>query len=184
MEQNLPPATRRRNHASEIITSGPVWSAVWYLAWPTAINTIIQTAYNIINGIFVGRLHNSTDALAAIGIGGAVLMLQFGLMVGLSAGTSALVARFLGAVQYEDAEEVTRQSLILSVAGGLITGLPLVFFSAPIARLIGAQGSVVSLTGDYVSVIAWFSVPMFLYMTVTSALRSSGDARARCTWAR
>ena len=86
-----------RNEARELITSGPVWSAVWYLAWPTAINTLIFTVYNVINGVFVGRLPNARDALAAVGIGGAALMIQFALTMGIAVGSAALVARFVGA---------------------------------------------------------------------------------------
>ncbi len=164
--------------ANEIIISGHVWTAVWYLAWPTAINTIIQTAYGIINAIFVGRLHNATEALAAVGIGNAVLMIQFGIVIGLSAGTSALVARFVGAEDYEDANAATGQSMLLSVVAGIVTGLPLVIFAVPIVRLVGASGSVTQLAADYTAIISWFSIPMFLFVIVTSAIRSTGDMRS------
>lgn len=169
----------RRNHASEIITSGRIWSAVWYLAWPTAVNTLIQTAYNIINRVFLGRLGSGAEvALAAAGIGGTALMVQFALMLGLSVGTSALVSRFLGAKEYDDADEAARQSLILSVVGGAITMVPLIVFAGPIARLAGAQGQVAPLAGRYMAIIAWFSIPGFIFMVVTSALRSAGDVRS------
>jgi len=170
--------TKQGIDANEIITSGHVWAAVWYLAWPTVVNTIIQTAYGIINAIFVGRLHNATDALAAVGIGNTALMIQFGLVIGLSAGTSALVARFIGAGDYEDANAATGQSLLLSVVAGIITGLPLVIFAVPIVRLVGASGSVVPIAADYTAIISWFSIPMFLFVIITSAIRSTGDMRS------
>ena len=95
-------AVRRRDEASAIITSGHIWHAVWYLAWPTAINTIMQSAYVFINRIVLGKLGDTAaPSLAAAGIGGGPLMVQFALMIGLSVGTSALVARFLGAQTYE-----------------------------------------------------------------------------------
>lgn len=170
--------TKQGIDANEIITSGHVWAAVWYLAWPTVVNTIIQTAYGIINAIFVGRLHNATDALAAVGIGNTALMIQFGLVIGLSAGTSALVARFIGAGNYEDANAATGQSILLSVVAGIITGLPLVIFAVPIVRLVGASGSVVPIAADYTAIISWFSIPMFLFVIITSAIRSTGDMRS------
>ncbi|MEN6358000.1 MAG: MATE family efflux transporter [Armatimonadota bacterium] len=169
---------RRPNAASEIIISGRVWSAVWYLAWPTAVNTIIQTAYNIINRMFVGRLPDATDALAAVGIGGAALMVQFAFTIGLSVGASALVARFLGAQQYSDADETTRQSLILSVVGGVVTAIPLMLWPHYLVSLIGAKDGVIGLSGSYSAIVAYSSIPMFLYMTITSVLRSAGDVRS------
>jgi len=170
--------TKQGSGANEIITSGHVWTAVWYLAWPTAINTIIQTAYGIINAIFVGRLPNATDALAAVGIGNSILMIQFGLVIGLSAGTSALIARFVGAGDYGDADAATGQSLLLSVIAGIVTGLPLVIFAVPIVSVVGASGSIVSLAADYTAISSWFSIPMFLFVIITSAIRSTGDMRS------
>jgi putative MATE family efflux protein len=140
---------------------------------------MIQTAYTLINGMFLGRLkEGAAPALAAIGVGGSALMVQFSLIVGLSVGTSALVARSLGAGQHEDAQEATRQSLILSVIGGALTAVPLVLFAVPIVAGIGAKGDVVPLAADYLAIIACFSIPMFLLMIVTSALRSAGDVRS------
>ena len=168
----------QRGGANTIITTGHVWAAVWYLAWPTAINTIIQTAYGVINAVFVGRLADATTALAAVGIGNTALMIQFGLVIGLSAGTSALVARFVGAGDFEEADAVTGQSIVLSIAGGIITGLPLVVFAGPIVRGIGAEGRIVSLAADYTALISWYSIPLFLLVIITSAIRSAGDVRS------
>lgn len=169
---------QRRNAASELITTGHIRSAVWYLAWPTAISTLIQTAYAIINAVFVGRLPDATSALAAVGIGNTVLMVQFGIVIALSTGTAALVARFLGAQQHGDADEATRQSLLLCVVGGVASGLPLIAFAAPAVRMIGAQEDVIPLAAEYTAIIAWSSVPMFFYMIITTALRSAGDVRS------
>ncbi len=168
----------RRNNATDIIVTGHVWSAVWYVAWPTAINTLILTAYNLINRAFVGRLPNAEEALAAVGIGGAALMLQFALTVGISVGTSALVARFIGAEQFDDADEATGQSLGLSVIGGVISAVPLVAAAYPIVVAVGAHGDVAPLAAAYTAIIGWFSIPFFVYFIAQAALRSAGDVRS------
>lgn len=171
-------ATQQRNAASEIIISGHIWRAVWFLAWPTAINTFILTIYNIINRLFLGRLFNATDAQAAITIGGTALMVQFALTIGLSAGSSALVARSLGAQQYDEANEATRQSFILAALAGIVSGLPFIIFAVPIVTLIGAKGDVIPLAADYTAINAMFSIPVFLYFIAITVLRSAGDVRS------
>lgn len=176
-EETAVVSSRPRNHASEIIISGRIWSAVWYLAWPTAINTFIQSAYGVVNTFFVGRLPHSTQAFAAVGIGSQALMFQFGMMIGLSAGTSALVARFLGAQKYDDADRVVGQAILLSILAGLITAVPFIVFALPIVSVIGAKGEAATLAADYTALIAWFSVPMFLVVNITAALRAAGDMR-------
>lgn len=178
MEDVIDPRPPRRNPASEIITSGGIWKAVWFVAWPTAVNTLILSAYNVINRLFVGRLPNAEEALAAVGVGGAALMVQFALTFGISVGASALVARFVGAEQYEDADRATGQSLGLAAAVGVISAAPLILFARPIVEGIGALGPVAVLATDYTVIIAWFSLPLFLYFIAQAALRSAGDVRS------
>jgi putative MATE family efflux protein len=172
--------TEQNSHdrAREIITSGHISTAVWFLTWPTVINLLIFTAYNIINRMFVGRLgDHAAPALAAVGIGGMITMIQFSVMWGLSAGTSALVSRFLGAKEYGDADEATRQSLILGLAASVVTMLPLLICPGPIMKLAGGRGEVVTFGRSYLFILGAFSAPMFLYTIVTAALRAAGDVR-------
>ncbi len=175
-------AARRQEEARELITSGHIWSAVWYLAWPTAINTLFQTAYNIINRAFIGHIPKSVgdigDASAAVNIGGALLMVQFAVTLGLAIGTSALVSRFIGAREQENAIDATRQSIILGAIAGILTSLPLMIWAAPLVRAVGAQPSVVPLAANYLLIIAASSIGSFLFMIVTSALRSVGDVKS------
>lgn len=169
---------KERDVANEIITSGSITKAVWYLAWPTAINTIIQTAYMSINPIFLGHMkQGAQEALAATMIGRAASMIQFSILMGLAIGASALVARFIGAKEQENADEATRQSLILSVILGLISMIPLVLFAEPISWLAGAHHSNIKVAADYTAMISYTSVPAFVSMVVISVLRSAGDVK-------
>lgn len=170
--------SKASNRINEIITSGRISKAVWYLAWPTAINTLILTAYNLINRFFLGRLPHADEALAAVGIGGTVLNMQFSITMGLSAGTAALVSRFLGAKQLGDAKEAARQSLILSIIASMFTGLPLILFASAFVELVGAKGGVIPIASKYTSLISWFSAPLFLYLIAQTALRSTGDMKS------
>ena len=169
-------AIRSRDRASEIMISGSIWRAVWYIAWPTAINTIIQTAYMNINPMFLGHLgKNAEIALAATSIGRTVLMVQFSVLFGISVGAGALVSRFLGAEVYDDADEAARQSMWLSIVVGIVTMLPLIFYAEPLVKLMGAEGSVVPTAARYVAIISYSSIPAFLSMIIVSVLRSAGD---------
>lgn len=168
---------KREHKAREIITSGSVTNAVWFIAWPTIVNSIFQTAYMNINRIFLGAVEGSTDSQAALMSGSIAPMIQFSLGIGLSIGTAALVARFLGAKQYEDAEEATRQSLILAFFSGLLSTLILVITAVPFVRLIGAKGAVIPLAASYMAIMGAFTIPMYVQMNATSALRSAGDTR-------
>lgn len=161
----------------EIITCGKVSHAVWFVAWPTVVNTLIQTAYNLINRLFLGGLPDSDKAQAALGIGWSVLNIEFCLISGMSAGTAALVARFIGAREDENAVEATRQSLILATAAGILCSIPLVVWAEPLVRGVGAAADVAKLAAPYLAIIGGFSILPFLHMVVMVALRSAGDVR-------
>ncbi len=167
---------QRQSEATALITSGPVWRAVWYLAWPSAVNTIILAAYNIINRIFLSYLPNATPSLAAIGIGGNALNYLFVVAAGLSAGTSALVSRSLGEDKREDAVQAARQSLVMCLLLGLAVGVPFCFLARSLVALIGAKGTVLPLAADYTALIGWSTIPMFVNFIAVAVLRSQGDA--------
>jgi len=171
-------ALQRQNEATALITSGHVWKAVWYLAWPTAINTTIMAAYTLINRLFLSHLRNAEPSLAASGIGGNTLMLQFAIVIGLSAGTSALVSRSMGARDAKGAEQAARQSFVLAILAGAVTGLPLMLYARPLIGLVCAKPALVPLAAVYASIISLSSIPMFVNMTALSILRSQGDARS------
>jgi putative MATE family efflux protein len=171
-------SVKEKNEASAIITSGSITKAVWYLAWPTAINTIIQTAYMNINPMFLGHMKEGVqEALAATMVGRSAMMIQFSILMGLAIGASALVARFIGAKQQEDADEATRQSLILAVILGFISMIPLILFAEPIAWLAGAKPSNLKIAAQYTAIISYTSVPAFVSMVALSVLRSAGDVK-------
>lgn len=173
-------ALQRRSDATALITEGSIWRAVWYFAWPSAINNISGAAYGFINAAFLGHLarqSEATNSLAAAGIAGNSIHLQFAFVMGLSAGTAALVSQFTGAGKHEDAEQAARQSLIVAVLAGILTGIPLALLGGPIAALAKAAPDVVPLAASYTAIIAWTSsIPWFIYMLALVILRSQGDA--------
>lgn len=157
-----------------MLTSGSVWRAVWFLAWPSILANVFQTAYGIVNIILVGRL--GTEAIAAVGFGNVVLFLQFSALIGISVGTTALVARFFGANTRSDADHVTRQSIILGLVGSILTAAPLMIFARPIMLLLNAQPDVVPLAAGYMNIILLSSPMLFIMVVVMAAFRGAGDA--------
>lgn len=165
------------NDTSKFITTGDLRAVVVQLAWPTTISTIVMTLYNLINRYFVGRLPNSDSALAAVGVGGTILMLQFSIGMGLSIASAALVARFIGAREEENANIAAGQGVFLSILLGLLTGIPLVLFARSLVGLVGAK-DFIALSTYYTAVIASSSILLFIYIVATSCLRGAGDVKA------
>ncbi|ASJ02805.1 MATE family efflux transporter [Thermococcus profundus] len=148
---------------------------LWSLAWPAIMGNISQTLLNLVDMLMVG--HVSALAVASVGLGGQVSWFMMPIMMAVSIGTLALVARFVGAKDFDSAERVLEQSLYLS----LLLGIPVLlfgwFFGDDVLRIMGAKGELLSLAYSYLKVVFLFYPIRFVAFSFYSALRGAGDTK-------
>src|SRR5213596_1345568 len=100
-------------------------TSVFQLAWPVMVANLLQTLTTTVDVIMVGSLGSEAPAaVAAVGFGGQFIFLFFSVMISVSAGTIALVARAIGANDLAEADHILKQSLVL----GALLSLPLTLF--------------------------------------------------------
>ena len=87
--------------------------SIWQLALPSMLGNLSYTIVGMVQTKFVGDL--GTQAIAAVGAGQRVFFAIQAILMALSAGTTALVARAWGAGDYEEASRVTMASLALAI---------------------------------------------------------------------
>jgi len=136
---------------------------------------VLATLTQVVDMVMVGRL--GAAAIAAVGLSFQPFWLIQGFFMGLSAGTTALVARFTGAGELREAERVTHQSLLLAVALSVFFAALTVPFTRPIVALMGAEPDVLELGVAY---LLYLIPGMFFLMVATvmsGALRGAGDTR-------
>jgi len=100
------------------LTEGNTIKSIWILALPIMVANILQTAFNVVDMIWVGRL--GSEAIAAVAMSGVVLMVIITLIIGVSTGTQALIARFTGSKNRKEVENVAMQSLIIGFIMSII----------------------------------------------------------------
>ena len=154
--------------------------AVWSLAWPSVLTMLLQTFNGLMDTLFVGHLPNARQALAATGIGGQIVFLLISLAMGVSVGTTALVARFTGADNHEDRLRATAQSLTLSLAFAVVFGA--IFYVGRTGiiglMLMGSDDPQAAvLCGQFLGMALLATVPMFLQNVLMGAFRGLGDTR-------
>jgi putative MATE family efflux protein len=176
MEENrkIPKAYRFFNKRNRDLTSGNISKNIWVLAWPMIVGNILQTAFNVVDMIFVGKL--GAEAIAAVSLSGMILMLIITLIIGIGIGTTALVARFIGAKEYSKANEVALQSILFGGISSLILAVIGFYYSEPLLELFGAEALVIKLGTDYLSIMFLGSFTMFLLFLGAAILRGAGDA--------
>jgi putative MATE family efflux protein len=149
--------------------------AVLTLALPVIMEQLLNMTVMLVDTSLVGHL--GASALAAAGLSNQVLALVAAVFMAIATGSTALVARYVGAGEWNRANHALGQSVILGlVMGSVATGLGLGFAYQAIA-LLGAEPDVVAQGGLYLS-ISSMSLVLFALLTIgNAALRGAGDTR-------
>ena len=159
----------------EDLTQGSILKNLWTLALPMVVANILQNAFSIVDMIFVGRL--GPTAVAAVAVSGLVMMVAWTLLIGVSVSTVAVIARFFGAGDLEQANAAAVQSLIL---GGVISVLLALFgamLDEPVLKILGATPEMMGPATAYFSVVFVGSFTLIFMYLSGAILRGAGDAK-------
>ena len=156
------------------LTQGHLLKSLGVLAVPMLVAALLQNLQSLIDLFWVGSL--GPHALAAVALGGTILMILFPMLMGLSTGTVALVARAVGAQRWDEAGAVASQSMMLALVMGGLTAIVTPFISEHLLVLLGASGEVLAEGNAYLRISLWGSFTVFLLFIGNSALQGAGDA--------
>jgi putative MATE family efflux protein len=148
---------------------------LFQLAWPSLIENLLQTLLGFADMIFVGQL--GAAAIAGVGLGVQWMFTLQVAFMGLAVGSTALVARAVGAGDKEEAERIAKQSLILGVLVSLGIAVIGLLFSDAIIRVMGAAEDVTAIGAGFLRIVTVFSVVMGIMFIGGGTLRGSGDTR-------
>ena len=157
----------------EMITGDPK-KAIVKLAIPMMISMLLIMLYNIADSIWVAGL--GADALAAVGFITPLFMVLVGLGNGIGAGANSLIARYIGADNYKQANNAGLHGILLAIIISVIFTVIIEVFMVPILKFMGA-GETIQYAMDYSYIIFGFLF-VFVYSGVASAIfRSEGDMK-------
>ena len=166
------------NENIEMITGDPK-KAIVKLAIPMMLSMFLIILYNLTDSIWVSGLGD--DALAAIGFISPLFGVLVGLGNGIGAGANSLIARNIGAENYDEANNAALHAILLCIVISLVSTVVMILFMRPILEMMGA-GETINFALDYGNIIFGFLF-VFVYAGVVSAIfRSEGDMK-RATYA-
>ncbi|RMF06717.1 MATE family efflux transporter [Candidatus Woesearchaeota archaeon] len=173
MEKQNASHSGRRNAPD--LTSGSIIRKLLITALPMIAAMMVETGYNIVDTIFVGRL--GPDAIAAVTLVFPVAFVMIALAGGIATGTNALVARYIGAKKYEKADNVAEHSILIAVILGAVLSLAGLLTIKPVFALAGATGNVMALVNEYVSVIYIGAPILLLGLMANGMIRGIGNTK-------
>jgi len=149
--------------------------AIWALAWPVILTFLLDSLVGLIDTLMVGRL--GAEAVAAVGVGAQILAAVSVAMTAVGTGALALVARYIGAREPAEANQVLHQSVIAAFGLSVIAIIPVIAFASEIVALFGVEAAVVEQGGAFVRLVM-LSIPQSaILFVIGSALRGAGDTR-------
>ena len=139
-------------------------------AVPILLGTIVTQLYNVADSVIVGRFIGA-DALAAVSAGSPVMSLINLFMIGLSAGTSVVIAQRMGARDMDALQKAVSTIGFLTLACSLfITAVGLVV-TRPLLHLLDTPELIMEDSRIYLIIV---------YLGTTGNMVSGGYSPDRC----
>lgn len=146
------------------------------LAIPATIENVLQTAVGFIDALMISRI--GLVAVTAVGIANTILNVYLALFIALGVGASALIAQKIGAKQPDEAQKVTNQAVMLTLAVSLLLGIISIFFGESLLRVMGASEAVLQEALQFFMVVGGGALFMGLMTIFGSILRATGDTKS------
>ena len=145
-------------------------------AGPAIIAMTASSLYNMIDSIFIGH---GVGPLAISGLAVTFPLMNlsaaFGSLVGV--GASTIMSVLLGQKNYEVANKVLGNVVVLNMIIGLVFMSAALAFLDPILYFFGASENTIGYAREYMQVILYGNVVTHLYLGLNNLLRASGNPK-------
>lgn len=158
------------------LTVGRVTPTLLRFAYPVMISNLLQTAYNMVDMVIVGRFVGS-NGLAAVSVGGDVMHFFTFLGMGFATAGQIMISQYVGAGKKAELNQVigTLFTFILSLGAVLsIVGLS---FAGSFLRLLNVDPSAYHGALAYTVTSCAGMMFVFGYNMLSATLRGMGDSR-------
>ncbi|MDP6115660.1 MAG: MATE family efflux transporter [Planctomycetota bacterium] len=161
--------------ASSQILHGNLRKTLFILALPVLGEQLLNSFVGLYDTYLAGKI--SKDATAAIGLAAYVGWLASMLFSLVGTGTTALVSRFWGAGENEQANKVANRSIALAALIGVILYGLMYAFAPMLARLQNMHDETYDIAVRYLRIDAVGYMFTSLTLIGSAALRGAGDMR-------
>ena len=151
----------------------PVKKLVISMSLPMMISMLVQALYNIVDSIFVAKV--CEDALTAVSLSFAAQNMMIGVATGTGVGVNALLSRFLGAKEFDKANKVASQGVLLAILSAVAFML-FGFFGTELffRSQVGEDSPIYAYGVDYLSVCCIASLGIFGQVMMERLAQATG----------
>jgi putative MATE family efflux protein len=169
-----PAAAAALSPRTRLLLEGPVARTLLRLAAPNVLVMVLQATVSTLDAVFVGWLGSA--ALAGVSLVFPLVMLMQTMSAGgMGGGVASAVARALGAGRRAEADALVVHAIVIALAMGGAFTLGLGLAGPALYHAMGGSDQVLSAAVAYSRVLFGGAVAYWLFNTLGSAIRGSGN---------
>jgi len=159
----------------ELLTEGSIFKALLKLSIPLILTNILQTAYNLTDTFWVGRL--GSVALAAVSLSFPVVFIIISLGAGMAIAGSILVAKRKGAQDHDAVGHIATQTFFSVASISTLLATTGYFLTPFLVSIMKVKPDVYQNAVAYLK-ITFLGLPaLFIFLTFQSLMRSIGKVK-------
>lgn len=162
-----------KTKAEIIYSTMKPWKLFFVIALPGMISMFAMSIYSIFEGAFIGH-QLGEEAFAAVNIAMPLVMINFSLADLVGVGSSAPISIALGRGEYKTANNFFSCSLVMIFVLSTIMGCIMFFAATPLARMMGADGELLSTSVKYLRAYALCGPLTTIFFAMDNYLRICG----------
>lgn len=157
------------------MTAGSIPRLLISFAIPLLIGNLFQQLYNTVDSIVVGN-YVGKEALAAVGCTGPVINALVSVFIGLSTGSTVVIAQYFGAKDFEKLSQAVHTTILLTLATCVLLTVVGVLATPAMLRMMQTPEDVFDQAAEYLRIFFCGITGVHLYNSCAAILRAVGDS--------
>jgi putative MATE family efflux protein len=158
------------------LTRGKEGRLILRFALPMLLGNVFHQLYNIVDSVIVGNFIGK-EALAAVGASFPVIFVFFALVLGITSGTTVVIAQHFGAGDRERVRRSIDTLFIFLFFASILVSVLGILFSREIFILLRLPEEVIPMAELYLKIFFGGVIAFFGFMGTSASLRGLGDSR-------
>lgn len=148
--------------------------AVFKIAIPVTLQSLLQSSFSVIDQMMIGRL--GSNSIAGIGLGGKFSSIYSVVLAAISTAAGIMISQYIGAKKDESVNRSFSLNLVLAISVAAVFLVACMSFPEIIMGIYTKNEVTRELASDYLRIFSVAFLPMAVSSIVTTMLRCMGHA--------
>ncbi|MDD3145017.1 MAG: MATE family efflux transporter [Candidatus Gracilibacteria bacterium] len=164
-----------KNKNLDISLNGPIVKSIITLAIPILLTNLLQSAYQLTDAFWVGRLGG--DAVASVSVSFPITFFMISLGAGFAVAGTTFIAQYVGAKNFKMVNHVAAQTLLMITVLSIIIGVIGYVFSPNLLHLMGVTDNVFNDALNFLRISFIGMIFVFGFSMFQSIMRGLGEVK-------